>query len=141
MTTQSASAGGPPAEIVTRPASAISVKRPRSITERWLMAAFLLAGAAQLITIAALLGADPLATSWAALLLAIAPVLLAATAAFGPPSVSRLAAVAAAVAIIAGFAGSLADWSTSTAHTGVLFIPALVAVVVGGLRLWRPGPR
>jgi hypothetical protein len=119
-------------------ATAISATRPaRSVTERWLFAAFLLSGAPQLITISALLSADPLAASWSALLLAIAPVLLAAAAAFGPRSVSRLAILAAAVVLVVGIVGSLASWSSAISHTGVLFIPALVAVIAGALRLWR----
>ncbi len=147
MATQSASpATASASTAVQTPGTAgrspVSAKPPRSITQRWLFAAFLLAGAAQIITISALLSADPLAVSWWALLLAIAPVLLAAAAAFGPLRVSRPAAVLAAVAVIVGIVGSLIDWSiTSTSHVGVLFFPALVAAVVGGLRLWQSGPR
>jgi hypothetical protein len=147
MATQSASTAAQSAGTTTQSAStttqsatAISVKPPRSITQRWLFAAFLLAGAAQLITIAALLGSTPLATSWSALLLAIAPAPLTAAAAFSTTRLARLAIAAAGVAILVGIVGSLTDWSTSTARTGVLFILALAAVVVGGLRLWRAGP-
>ncbi|HXZ65336.1 MAG TPA: hypothetical protein VEH05_11415 [Streptosporangiaceae bacterium] len=122
-------------------ASAISARPPRSITKRWLFAAFLLAGAAQLITISALLSADPLAASWSALLLAIAPVLLTAAAAFTPPRLARPAAVAAAVVLIVGIVGSLTDWSANSAHIGPLFIPALAAVLVGGFRLWQANTR
>jgi hypothetical protein len=140
MATQSASTAARSASAATR--SPVSARPPRSSTERWLFAAFLLAGAAQLITISALISADPLATSWSALLLAIAPVLLAAAAAFGPRSAARVAAAAAAVALIVGFVGSLVDWSvTSTSHTGVLFIPALVAALVSCFRLWRTDMR
>jgi hypothetical protein len=142
MATQSANTATPSDSTATaQSASAISAKPPRTITQRWLFAAFLLAGAAQLITISALLGATPLATSWSALLLAIAPAPLAAAAAFTAPRLARLAAVAAAVAIGVGVVGSLTEWSTSNAHTGVLFFLSLAAVVVGGLRLWRAGPR
>jgi hypothetical protein len=141
MATQPASTATQPASATAQSASAISAKPPRSITQRWLFAAFLLAGAAQLITIAALLGADPLAASWSALLLAIAPAPLAAAAAFTAPRLARLAVAAAGVAIIVGIVGSLTEWSTSTARTGVLFFLTLAAVVVGGLRLWRSGPR
>ena len=142
MATQSADTATQPASTSTaQSASAISAKPPRTITQRWLFAAFLLAGAAQLITISALLSADPLATSWSALLLAIAPAPLAAAAAFTAPRLARLAAAAAGGAILVGIVGSLTEWSTSNAHPGVLFFPALVAVVVGGLRLWRAGPR
>ena len=123
-------------------ASALAATGPaRSVTTRWLLAAFLLAGAAQLITISALLSADPLAASWSALLLAVAPVLLTAAAAFGPRSVSRLAAAAAAVVLLVGIVGSLASWSSQVSHPSPLFIPALVAVVAGGILLWRTDPR
>jgi hypothetical protein len=134
VTTQSAG-------IAAQPATTIAAKPPRSVTQRWLLAAFLLAGAAQLITISALLSADPLGTSWSALLLAIAPVLLAAIAAFALVAMARPAVVAAVAAVIVGIIGSLASWQSWTSHTGVLFIPALVALVVGGLRLWQIGPR
>jgi hypothetical protein len=60
----------------------------------WRRAALFLAGAAQLITISALVGADPLAVTWWSLLLAIAPAPVAAVAAFAPAPVNRLAAVA-----------------------------------------------
>jgi hypothetical protein len=142
MATQPASTATPSASTAaTESASASSARPPRTITQRWLFAAFLLAGGAQLITIAALLGSTPLATSWSALLLAIAPAPLAAAGAFTTRRLARLAAAVAGVVIIVGIVGSLTDWSASTARTGVLFIPALAAVVVGGLRLWRAGPR
>jgi len=141
MATQSASSAqsasiAQSGRAAVRSASAISVRPPRSVTQRWLFAAFLLAGAAQLITISALLSADPLAATWWALLLAIAPVLLAAAAAFLPAGMARLAAVAATVVLIVGIVGTLLDWP-ATSRVGPLFIPALVAVVVGGMRLWR----
>ena len=60
----------------------------------WRRAALLLAGAAQLITISALVSADPMAVTWSSLLLAIAPAPLAAAAAFAPAPVNMLAAVA-----------------------------------------------
>jgi hypothetical protein len=139
---QSASTAAQPASAVAQPATAVYSRPPRSVTERWLFAAFLLAGAAQLITISALLSADPLAPSWSALLLAIAPVLLAAAAAFAPPAVARPAAAATVVALIVGIVGSLIDWSvTPTSHTGPLFVFALAAVAVGGFRLLRAGAR
>jgi hypothetical protein len=134
MATQSVSTAAQSATAIAAP------RLPRSITERWLVAAFLLSGAAQLITISALLSVDPLAPSWSALLLAIAPVLLAATAAYAPAVVARPAVLAAAIAVIVGIVGSLASWHSWVSHTGVLFIPALVALVVGGLRLWQAGP-
>jgi hypothetical protein len=96
----------------------------------WRRAALFLAGAAQLITIADLLGADPVAVTWSSLLLAIAPALLAAAAAFAPAPVNLLAAVAGVVVLVAGIAGQIT-------HTGVLFVPALVTLAVGGVKLWR----
>jgi hypothetical protein len=95
----------------------------------WLRGALLLAGAAQLITISALVGADPLATTWSSLLLAIAPAPLAGIAAFSPAPASRLAAVVAAAVLVAGIVGEIT-------HTGVLFLPALVVLVVGVVKLW-----
>ena len=82
-----------------------------------------LAVAAQLITISALVGADPLAVTWWSLLLAIAP------AAFAPAPASRLAAAAGVLILVAGIAGGIL-------HTGLFFVPALVALAVGGVKLW-----
>ena len=96
----------------------------------WRRAALFLAGAAQLITIAALLGADPIPVTWSSLLLGIAPALLAAAAAFAPAPVNLLAAAAGVVVLVAGIAGQIT-------HTGVLFLPALVTLAVGGVKLWR----
>jgi hypothetical protein len=89
-----------------------------------------LAGAAQLITISALVSADPLAVIWSALLLAIAPAPLVAVAAFAPAPVARPAAAVAAVVLVAGIAGAIL-------HTGLFFVPALAVLIVGGLKLWR----
>jgi len=113
--------------------SAVTLSALRS--KYWLRGAFFLAGAAQLITISALISADPLPATWSALLLAIAPAPLTAVAAFGPRSVARYAAVAAAVAMLVGVAGGIG-------RTGSLFIPALIVLAVGalqplgGLRRW-----
>ena len=76
----------------------------------------LLAGAAQLITISALLSADPLAVTWWSLLLAIAP--------------APLAAVAGIVVMAAGIAAGIL-------HIGLFFVPALVVLAVGTVKLWR----
>jgi len=100
----------------------------------WRRAALFLAGAAQLITISDLLGADPVAVTWSSLLLAIAPVLLAAAAAFAPAPVNLLAAMAGVVVLVAGIAGQIT-------HIGVLFFPALVTLAVGGVKLWRERSR
>jgi hypothetical protein len=90
----------------------------------------LLAGAAQLITISALVGADPLAVTWWSLLLAIAPAPLAAAAAFAPARLNLLAGVAGIVVMVAGIAGGIL-------HIGLFFVPALVVLAVGTVKLWR----
>jgi hypothetical protein len=96
----------------------------------WRRAALLLAGAAQLITISALVGADPIAATWSSLLLAVAPAPLAAAAAFAPAPVNLLAAAAGMAVLVAGIAGQLT-------HTGLFFVPALVVLAVGAVKLWR----
>jgi hypothetical protein len=95
----------------------------------WRRGALLLAGAAQLIIIAALIGVDPLAVTWWSLLLAIAPAPLAAAAACAPAPLNRLAGVVAVVVLIAGIAGGIV-------HTGLFFLPALVILAVGTVKLW-----
>ena len=100
----------------------------------WRRGALLLAIAAQLITISAVLNrVDPVTVTWAALLLAIAPAPLAAAAAFAPVPVNRLAAVAGVAVLIAGMAGFVT-------HTGLFFVPALVALAVGMVKMWREQP-
>jgi hypothetical protein len=97
----------------------------------WRRSALLLAGAAQLITIAAVSRTNyPLAATWSSLLLAIAPAPLAAAAAFAPAPLNRLAAAVGVLVLIAGIAGGIT-------HTGLFFVPALVALAVGGAKLWR----
>jgi hypothetical protein len=128
MTTQNAPAGTSPAASTATPASHAAVPRPPSWA--WRRGALILAGAAQLITISALNSADPLAVTWASLLLAIAPAPLAAAAAFAPAPVNRLAAVIGVLVLVAGIAGAIV-------HTGLFFVPALVALAVGGVKLWR----
>jgi hypothetical protein len=96
----------------------------------WRRRAVLLAGAAQLITIAALVSVDPLGASWWSLLLAIAPAPIAAVAAFGPGAVARVAAWAGAAVILAGLIGGVL-------HTGLFFTPALIAMVIGAMKLSR----
>jgi hypothetical protein len=133
MTSQDTPAGTAVSE--ARPATAVSAepsraRPPAAPSFAWLRGGFLLAGAAQLITISALLSVDPLAATWSALLLAIAPVLLAAVAAFGPRPAARLAGVAAVVALIAGIIGEVT-------HTGLFFVPALAVLGVGTAKLWQ----
>jgi hypothetical protein len=113
-----------------RPRTDLSPRRP------WLVGALLLSGAGQLITISALLSVDPLAATWWALLLAIAPAPLAGAAAYAPAPLSRLAAVAGVAVLIAGIAGQ----ATQTGWEFVFFFPALVILAVGGVKLWREKP-
>ena len=55
---------------------------------------------------------------------------IAATAAFAPAPVNRMAAVIGVVVLAAGIAGGIL-------HTGLFFAPALVALAVGAVKLWR----
>jgi hypothetical protein len=96
----------------------------------WRRAALLASIAAQMITIAALNGADPIPATWAALLLAIAPAPLALAAAFSPAPAARLAAPLAVVVLVAGIIGQVT-------HTGLFFLPALATMAVAALRLWH----
>lgn len=102
-------------------------------TRQWLLTALLLCGAAQLITIASLTYLVHPGVTWAGLLLAIAPVPLAAVTAFAPRPLARWAAVITALVVAAGLAG----WA---AHAGWLFAPALAALIVVCLRLWGHRP-
>jgi hypothetical protein len=126
MTIDSAPADGSPQ---AAPGSA-TVVSPAPPSWPWRRAALFLAGAAQLITISALVGADPIPATWSSLLLAVAPAPLAAAAAFAPAPVSLLAAVAGIAVLVAGIAGQLT-------HTGLFFLPALVVLAVAAVKLWR----
>jgi hypothetical protein len=96
----------------------------------WRRRAILLAGAAQLITIAALVSVDPMSATWWSLLLAIAPAPLAAVAGFGPAHVARLVAWVDVAVMLAGLIGGVK-------HTGLFFAPALVVLVIGAVKLSR----
>jgi hypothetical protein len=96
----------------------------------WMRGALILAGAAQLITISALVSADPLAATWYSLLLAVAPALLVAAAAFAPAPVNLPLAVVAAVVTVVGIIAAIS-------HTGAFFVPALAVLAVGAVKLWR----
>ena len=74
----------------------------------WRRAALFLAGAAQLITISALVGADPIPATWSSLLLAAAGI----------------------VVLVVGIVAQVT-------HTGLFFVPALVVLAVGAVKLWR----
>ena len=96
----------------------------------WRQAALLACIAAQLITIADLVGADPIPATWTALLLAVAPAPLALTAAFLPARTARLAAPLTVVVLVTGIVGEIT-------HTGLFFLPGLATMIVAALRLWR----
>ena len=131
MTTRNSLRANDPAAAGTIPDPVPAASAPPSWA--WRRAALLLSIAAQLITIAALEGADPLAVTWAALLLAIAPAPLAAVMAFAPAPIARLAAVLDAAVLVAGILGGIL-------HTGLFFVPALAAMAVAGVKLWREQP-
>lgn len=98
----------------------------------WRRAALLASIAAQLITIAALEGADPVPATWTAVLLAVARVPLVLVAAFAPAPVARLAAPLAVAVLVTGMTGQVT-------HTAVFFLPALVAMTGAAALLWREG--
>ena len=123
MDNSNAAAPAPQATVAALPAASAPQSWP------WRRTALILAAAAQLITISALVSADPLAATWSSLLLGTAPVPLTAAAAFAPGPVAKLAAAAAVLALVAGIAGSVL-------HTGLFFLPALVVLIPGGIRLW-----
>jgi hypothetical protein len=50
--------------------------------------------------------------------------------AFAPAPAARLAAMLAAAVLVAGILGGIV-------HTGLFFVPALAALAVAGLKLWR----
>ena len=110
--------------------SATISKRATIPSWPWRRGAMLLSGAAQLITIAALVSARPEITTWSMLLLGIAPAPLAAGTAFLPAPLARLTGVAAVIVLLAGIIGAIT-------HTGVLFVPAFAVMVVAVIKLWR----
>jgi len=116
------------------PASSAARLAPAPPSWPWRRGALLLAGAAQLITISALVTSDyPLAATWWSLLLGIAPAPVAAAAAFAPAPVNRLAGVVGVLVLVAGIAGGIV-------HIGLFFVPALIALAVGTVKLWREHP-
>ncbi len=96
----------------------------------WRRGAMLLSGAAQLITISALVSADRAPATWPMLLLAIAPAPLAASAAFLPARLARVTAAATLIVLLAGIIGAIT-------HTGLFFVPAFAVMMVAVIRLWR----
>jgi hypothetical protein len=79
--------------------------------------------------ISSLVSADPIAANWSSLLLASAPAPLAGAA-------GRLAAVTGVAVVFAGMAGQ----ATQTGWAYIVFLPAPVALAVGGAKLWREQP-
>jgi flagellar biosynthesis protein FliQ len=126
MSIDNASAGGSP-EVTPQADTVVSPAPP---SWPWRRAALFLAGAAQLITISALVGAEPIPATWSSLLLAVVPAPLAAAAAFAPAPVNLLAAVAGIVVLATGIIAQVTD-------TGLFFVPALVVLAVGAVKLWH----
>lgn len=115
--------------VTSTPAAASPAAVPAPPSWPWRRGALILAGAAQLITISALNSADPLAVTWPALLLAIAPAPLAAAAAFAPaPEPAGGGRRGGRPA--RGYRGrDFAYWA--------VFVPALVVLSAGAVKLWR----
>jgi hypothetical protein len=113
------------------PASSDAPSAPAPPSWPWRRGALILAGAAQLIIISDLVTPDyPLAATWWSLLLGIAAAPVAAAAAFAPAPVNLLAAVAGVLVLVTGIAGGIV-------HIGAFFVPALVVLAVGAVKLWR----
>ncbi len=119
-----------PSENAPAPATSEQPHVPAPPSWRWRRSALLLAIAAQLITISNLVGSDPPPRTWPSILLAIAPAPLALAAAFVPRAFALVPAVAGVAVLVTGIAGA---WS----HTGLFFVPALVATAGGVILLWR----
>src|SRR5262245_53569498 len=102
----------PPDSAVEADPGSPTVASPAPPSWPWRRAALLLASAAQLITISALVGADPIPATWSSLVLAVAPAPLAAAAAFAPAPVNTLAAVAGIAVLAVGIVAQLT-------HTGL----------------------
>ena len=117
-------------EQVPAPVAATTRKAQAAPSWRWRRSALLLAIAAQLITISDLAGTNPPPRTWPSLLLAVAPAPLALAAAFAPRVVALVPAAAGLVVLVSGIAGA---WN----HTGLFFVPALVATAGGAALLWR----
>jgi hypothetical protein len=113
--------------------AAAPAAEPAPANLQWRRAAMLLSLGAQLITISALVGADRLAATWPALLLAVAPAPLAALALFGPARLRLPTVLAAAVVLVIGIVGTIT-------HIGVFFVFALAALVGAAITLWRQHP-
>ena len=126
MTINSAAADGSPKVSAVVP----TVVSPAPPSWPWRRAALLLAGAAQLITISALVRADPIPATGASLLLAVAPAPVAAAVTFAPAPANLLATAAGIVVLAVGIVAQVT-------HTGLFFLPALVVLAVAAVKLWR----
>lgn len=138
MTTQPATASqGASASQSTGPLiiSPRVAKRSTIPSWPWRRGAMLLTGAAVLLAISSLIrGSDPVSATWVPLLLAVAPLPLAAATAFLPAGIGRLTGVAGIVAMLAGTIGAIGQAGMQYA---VLFVPGLIALIVGTVMLWR----
>ena len=130
MSIDSAQAGGSP----DASPAATAVVSPAAPSWPWRRPALFLADAAQLITISALVGADPSPPPGSSLLLAVAPTPPAAAAAFAPAPVNLLAAVAGITVLVVGIVAQVT-------HTGLFFVPALAVLAVGAVKLWHEQPQ
>ncbi len=122
----------------TTPALLISprvAKRSTVPSWPWRRGAMLLAGAAQIIAISAIINtSNPVPTTWVPLLLAIAPVLLAVPTALAPARIGRLTGIAGIAVLLAGTVGAIGQ---SGLQYAIFFVPALVVLIVGTIKLWR----
>jgi hypothetical protein len=120
------------ASLSSQPAWLERAAGPAEPSWPWRRAGLLLSGAAQILTISAVIGVDPPALTWAVLLLAVAPALLAGLAAAVPARVARLVVTGTVAVLVAGIAGS--------GLIGLLFVPALAALAGAAVVLWREQP-
>ena len=119
-----------PSDSGPAPATSEQPDVPAPASWRWRRSALLLAIAAQLITISDLVGSDPPPRTWPSILLAIAPAPLALAAAFLSRALALVPAAAGVAVLATGIAGA---WN----HTGLFFVPSLVASTGGVTLLWR----
>ncbi len=95
----------------------------------------LLAGAAVLLAISSLIrSSNPVPATWVPLLLAVAPVPLAAATAFAPARIGRLTGIAGIAALLAGTIGAIGQ---SGMQYAIFFVPALIVLIVATIMLWR----
>ena len=122
--------GAPPASSSEADPASATVISAAPPSWPWRRAALFLAGAAQLITISVLVGSQPAPATWSSMLLAVAPAPLAAAGAFAPAPVNLVAAVAGMAVLAVGIVAQVT-------HTGLFFLPALVALAVAAVKLWH----